>query len=91
MSFVEVVRLDWKQTKASRCVCCEAVASLRLVAERKLALHSHNTSRKGNSTSVGDTQYLRGKQQRSTYYGKLQCDADWPEVLTEGETSPYHT
>ena len=26
MSFVEVVRLDWKQLKASGCVCCEAVA-----------------------------------------------------------------
>ncbi len=48
MSFVEVVRLDWKQTK-SITVCV-------LWSRRKMASHSHNTSRKGNSTSVGDAQ-----------------------------------
>jgi len=46
--------------------------------------HSHYTSRKGNSTSVGDTLF-KGRQQRSTHYGELQYDADWPEVLSEGE------
>lgn len=91
MSFVEEVRFETgisrNQSKASRCVCCEAAASLRLAAERKLASHSHNTSRKGNSTSAGDTLNFRGRKRRSTHYGGLQYDADWPEVLTEGKKS----
>jgi hypothetical protein len=33
----------------------------------------------------------RGKQQRRAHYGKLQYDADWSEVLTEGKKSPYRT
>ncbi len=67
-------------------MCCEAAASLPLAAERKLASHSHNTSRKGNSTSVGDTLKFRGRQRGSTHYGEVQYDADWPEVLTEGKS-----
>jgi hypothetical protein len=51
-----------------------------------LASHSHNTSRKGNSTSVGDTLKFRGRQRRSNHYSELQYDADWPEVLTEGRS-----
>ena len=52
--------------------------------KQSLASHSHNTSRKGNSTSVGDTLKFRGRQGRSTHYGGLQYDADWLEVLSEG-------
>lgn len=57
---------------------------------KELASHSHNTSRKGNSTSVGDTP-LKGGGGRSNHYGELQYDADWPEVLTEGKVTLYHT
>jgi hypothetical protein len=39
MSFVEVVRLDWKQLKASQCVCCEAVSSFRLEISLTFAQH----------------------------------------------------
>jgi hypothetical protein len=28
---------------------------------------------------------IRGRQLRSNHYGELQYDADWPEVLTEGD------
>jgi hypothetical protein len=39
MSFVEVVRLDWKQLKASQCVCCEAVSGFRLEISFTFAQH----------------------------------------------------
>jgi hypothetical protein len=62
MSFVEVVLLDWKQTRKHHGVCVVKQPAAYADGRREIALHSHNTSRKGNSTSVGDTQ-IRGRQQ----------------------------
>ena len=53
MSFVEVVFLDWKQTRKHHGEC--VVKQQPVKAAESKASHSHNTSRKGNSTSVGDT------------------------------------
>jgi hypothetical protein len=67
-------------------VCCEAVSGFRLEISFTFAQHQSQ-----GQLYLCRRHTLRGRQERSTHYWELQYDADWPEVLTEGKTSLYHT
>lgn len=87
MSFVEVVFLDWKRWKKHHGVCVVNRLAVSAGSSKERWLHIRAALVARATLPLPATH--NEKEGRSTHYCELQYDADWPEVLTEGEMCLY--
>lgn len=73
-----------KQSRAPRCVCCEAVAGFGW-EQGGLSLRTRTTPVARATLPLSATHHYRGRQQRGSRYGGVQSDEDGPEAFAEGE------